>query len=325
MTTSAAKHWCFTWNDEAEHLSYEDVIDKLGNHCDYLIFQEEKGAEGTKHYQGYAEFTKPQRLSSLRKITQPFLPHWEKRKGTRVQARDYAQKDDTRVDGPWVSGQKPWSDKSQGKRTDLYTMAMSVKEGKTDAEIFEESPAATLVHLRHIQSCRMIFKPTRTEELRVVIFYGEPGTGKTRAFWDLYPDGWSVPVSRQTGWFSNYQQERSVLLDDYSGGIPLTNLLQVLDRYPISLESKGSHVWWCPDVIVITCNVHPWGWYDYSTRQSSYPALQRRVNRVVLFTGEETENQIYSTHDEIHTFFNEMKPPTTRWDKFICDGQPKDQ
>lgn len=281
---AAAKHWCFTWNDKNDKCCPEDITKALSEHCDYLVFQEEKGEEGTKHYQGYAEFIKPLRITAIQKLTAPHLPHWEKRKGTRKQARDYAMKEDTRVAGPWEAGQKPWNEKqgNQGKRADLDAVAALVKEGKTDLEIFEEHPGTTLQFLKNIQTLRIIFKPQRLVDLKVLLFYGPPGTGKTRKFWELAPDGWSVPVGKDL-WFTGYAQQRQVLIDDFAGNIGLTQLLQLLDRYVVQLNAKHGHVWWSPDLVVLTTNCHPCNWYDYTTRQDSYAALMRRFTTVFHF------------------------------------------
>lgn len=287
---SPAKHWCFTWNDEGDKVSHEEVIKALAPHCDYLVFQEEKGAEGTKHYQGYAEFTKAQRLSAITKFTLPHKPHWEKRKGTRQQARDYAMKEETRVKGPWQAGEKPWSEKNQGKRCDLEDIALKVKEGATDEELFEYSPGTTTRYLKHIQAVRFIFKPQRTQDLQVILSYGPPGTGKTRAFWDAAPNGWGVPVGKDL-WFTGYAGQKHVLIDDFAGNIGLTQLLQILDRYPVQLNAKHGHVWWCPETVTVTTNCHPCNWYDYKERQDSYAALMRRFSHVFIFKklGEEPE------------------------------------
>lgn len=313
-----AKHWVFTLNDEDERLSYEEVVDFIGPHCEYLVFQEERGENGTKHYQGYAEFKKPHRITSIQRFHKTLRPHWEKRKGTRDQARDYAMKEATRVDGPWESGERAWSQKpgKRGQRSDLLALATSVRDGKTDLEIFEEFPAQTLVHLKHIQNLRMVIKPERSEELNVCLLYGPPGTGKTRSFYELFPDGYAIPVSKNL-WFSNYQQQRACLIDDFSGQVGLAQLLQILDRYPVQVETKGGHVWWCPDTICITSNLHPWEWYDYSTRTDSYRALKRRFSKAVHFRDADTPN----SELEIEDFFENQKPTHTRFDKTHCDGQ----
>lgn len=279
---AVAKHWCFTWNDADDKIDQDIVKNVLAKHCDYLVYQEEKGADGTKHYQGYAEFTKATRLTAINKLTLPHHPHWEKRAGTRQQARDYAMKADTRQAGPWEAGEKPWIDKAQGKRQDLDDIALMVRDGNTDEEIFEAFPGNAMRFMNHIQKVRFIFKPVRTEDLQVRLLYGPPGTGKTRYFWDAFPKGWSVPVGKDL-WFTGYAGQKDVLIDDFAGNIGLTQLLQILDRYPVQLNAKHGHVWWCPNNVFVTTNCHPCNWYDYSERQDSYRALQRRFNEVFVF------------------------------------------
>lgn len=307
-----AKHWCFTWNDADDKMTHEDIMALLAPHCDYVTFQEEKGAEGTKHYQGYAEFAKVQRPSSLAKITAPHKPHWEKRQGTRDQAREYARKEDTRVaiegrdSGPWEGGEKPWSKKvgNQGERKDLNKIALMVKEGATDQQVFEEHPGLTMKYLNHIQKVRFIFKPRRQEELQVVLLYGTPGTGKTHAFWNKFPNGWGVPVGKDL-WFTGYAGEPEVLIDDFAGNIGLTQLLQILDKYPVQLSTKGYHCWWCPNVVCITTNCHPCNWYNYKERQDSYAALERRISQVFIFKEKFKDPE----EADVHNFFNFQKVP----------------
>lgn len=218
-------------------------------------------------------------------------------------------KEDTRVDGPWVSGDKPWNDKSQGKRSDLDALVQMVESGSTDIEIFNAHPVSTFTHLRHITQLRMVFKPSRVNDLVVILAWGPPDTGKTRLFWDSYPKGFSVPVSKNL-WFSNYQQEKEVLIDDFAGNIGLTQLLQIIDRYPVQLETKGSHTWWCPDLVMITTNLHPFEWYNYGLRTDSYRALKRRITRVIQFTPDTPNVDL-----DKEVFFEDMKPTFTRFDK----------
>lgn len=306
---SQAKHWVFTWNDKDDKYTYEDVIDRLAPHCDYLVFQQEKGEgtekqQGTKHFQGYCEFKKPLRFSAVQKLC-PCKPHWEKRKGTRKEARAYAMKEETRVDGPWEAGDKPFSpDKGPSQNQILDEMALLVKAGKTDQEIFDQFPGQAMRFMNNIQKVRFIFKPVRTEELKVVLLYGTPGTGKTRFFWETFPDGWSVPVGKDL-WFTGYAGEKNVLIDDFAGNIGLTQLLQILDRYPVQLNAKHGHVWWCPTNILVTSNCHPCNWYDYSKRQDSYTALKRRFKAVFVFSPTATDGNADET--DVEDFFENQK------------------
>lgn len=300
-TNGQAKHWCFTWNDNENKLTSEDIVDVLAKYCSYLVFQEERGDEDTKHYQGYAEFLKSYRLTGLQKLTLPHRPHWERRKGTRDQAREYCMKEDTRVDGPWEAGEKPWDSKSQGKRNDLESLALMVKDGASDAEIFDAQPGTATRYLKNLQAVRFIFKPVRDHDLEVTLLYGPPGTGKTRLFWDTFPTGWSVPVGKDL-WFTGYQGEKEVLIDDFAGNIGLTQLLQLIDRYPVQLATKGYHVWWCPNIIVFTSNCHPCSWYNYESRQDSYKALKRRFTHVFNFVEGADPEEL-----NVEEFFENMK------------------
>lgn len=91
----------------------------------YIVFQSELGDNGTPHYQGYLELTRPQRITYLRANFHP--AHYEPRRGTREQARDYAMKEDTRTEGPWESGD--WRAGGAGQRTDLTGVVEACKTG----------------------------------------------------------------------------------------------------------------------------------------------------------------------------------------------------
>lgn len=68
----------------------------------FVVWQREKGAEGTEHLQGYIELHAPIRLSAMVEWLRG--AHFEPRRGTRDQARDYCMKEDSRLAGPWERG-----------------------------------------------------------------------------------------------------------------------------------------------------------------------------------------------------------------------------
>lgn len=71
-----------------------------------MIYQLEKGENGTMHLQGYAEFKSPVSIKKAQSALQDYqhVVHLEPRRGSREQARDYCQKEDTRMAGPWETG-----------------------------------------------------------------------------------------------------------------------------------------------------------------------------------------------------------------------------
>jgi len=87
----------------------------------YLVYQTEICPEtGREHFQGYVEFTRSQRMKSVKDLCNDNTMHLEVRQGTREQARAYCMKEDTRKpgedNGPWEFG--TW-DISPGQRVDL--------------------------------------------------------------------------------------------------------------------------------------------------------------------------------------------------------------
>ncbi len=105
-------------------------------------------------------------------------------------------------------------------------------------------------------------------------------------------------------WFDGYDNEPNVLFDDFAGRMskmPLTLLLQILDRYARQVEVKGSFVWWMPTNIAITSNFHPREWYDWTNREESYNALCRRIHQVTEFCEDEVKE--YTDDDDLKEYF----------------------
>lgn len=94
----------------------------------YCIYQLEMGESGTLHFQGYAEFTSPVRFSVFNDAGQLAHAHFEPRRGTREQARDYCRKLDTQLAGPWEYGS--WIG-GQGSRSDLEEAAAGLLKDRS--------------------------------------------------------------------------------------------------------------------------------------------------------------------------------------------------
>jgi len=131
---------------------------------------------------------------------------------------------------------------------------------------------------------RSAVSPKRDKDLVVHLFYGRPGTGKTRMAYHLMPDLYAFPIGANL-WSDGYFGQSCVLIDDFNGQMRLVDLLRFLDRYPILIPRKGGFNWYCPEYIVLTTNVHPMRWYDYSgaKKENQEAALRRRIHHVWNF------------------------------------------
>lgn len=89
-----AKRWCFTLNGWTQ-LDADSLEDELHDAIPVLCFQSEVSKKGTKHLQGYLEFSKKSRPMGIVNNILETAPHWELAKGDRMQNLAYCTKDDT--------------------------------------------------------------------------------------------------------------------------------------------------------------------------------------------------------------------------------------
>lgn len=277
----------------------------------YMCFGKEVAKSGTKHLQGCCLLSKQVSFGTLFKAPYPFAKsHVLRMRGTPKQASDYCKKDGNFFECgtcPNTGNAKS----TKGARHDILGVVKKIKDGATDKMLLDEHPIETFKFLRNIRAVQALVKPVRTQPLEVVLLYGPPGAGKTHAVYEHAPDLFRMPVSKDF-WMDNYQQEDTVLIDDFNGNVGLTFILQVFDKYPIQIPIKGGFVWWCPKFIFITANTHPCNWYDYSSRQDSYKALARRFTKVLkfsetVFDAEGKPTYGVPTETSVHNFFHYQK------------------
>lgn len=126
-------YWCFTINNPTAELTFDGRVS-------YAVWQKERGENGTEHLQGYLELVKKGRLSAVKALGGEMIrAHLERRRGTQQQARDYAMKEDTRIDGPWEHGE--FVAREQGTRSDLNAAVDALRTGGIK-RVAEDHPTA---------------------------------------------------------------------------------------------------------------------------------------------------------------------------------------
>lgn len=272
------RNWIFTLNaneDEGEHITWvvPNIPCPVGSWMDsakiqYLVCSVEKG-EGTGHVhvQGYIQCVNQMTLSGLKKICS--AAHWEVRRGTHQQAKDYATKSKTHVNGPWELGHEK---NDQGKRNDLKELKVMVDAGKSHLEILEETEGASArfeKQINYMKFCRQEeLSDRQLQGVRIIVLYGATGTGKTYAAVNYIADKTDYyicePPSNANGrvWFSGYDAQKVLILDDFDGSFCNYRwLLRLLNPYKLKIEYKGGFCWACWTTVVITTNLFPTGWY----------------------------------------------------------------
>lgn len=278
-----SKGWAWTLNNPI--MSGEALLAMLQRdvRVKYCVFQLEQGEQGTRHFQGYCFMKDPVRMSVVLSLFGDSWPHLEKAKGTPEQNRVYCTKEG-RLGGPWSFGECPMN----GKRSDLKRLAEKVMTGVTLKEIARAEPFEFAKYANGLRALsRYAEPPEMFREVEVRLYVGATGAGKTYAALAQcgYPQQ-DIYVKGTDQWFDNYVGQPCVVLDDFAGSaskMPLAETLRLLDRYRYQVQVKGGFEWFKPRLVIVTSNLHPRLWYDWSKREAQYKALQRRFHRVTLF------------------------------------------
>lgn len=310
--------YCFTEQTDAEtfYNNMENLFEQNKTHVRYMIAQLEQGSDTDKvHVQGYIQLKRGQRLSWL-KTNISKTAHWEVQRGTNQQAREYCQKLDTQIAPPKECG--IFADKA-GARTDLNSYRDAIKLGKRKRDLMETHPMEMAKFDRFYHLVRSSHMPKRTTDLKVELYFGKAGTGKTRKAFEENEDLYIVPLTNGSLWFDGYDLHKQVLLDDFNGKASkcaLDYTLRLLDRYPAQVPIKGSHTWWLPDKVMITSNIHPRQWYNFTKREEHWAALKRRIHKVYVFMGDEPEEMDVETFMQDEDLWSEEENKETQYYKF---------
>ena len=156
---SQSRYWIFTLNNPDSNFSLN-----LTEDLTYYVYQKEKGEQDTEHIQGYIALRTKRRLQFVKNIVP--RAHWEVRRGTHTQARDYCRKEDTRIGETCEEGIPPPT--SRGERTDLKRAVQMIIENKSTKDILDEIGDSYIRCKRSVNEvAQQIIKEEKIEGLRM--------------------------------------------------------------------------------------------------------------------------------------------------------------
>lgn len=306
------RKWVFTINDIPQ--DSDECPELAFNKKDvrYAMYQLERGAH--LHVQGFIVINHSWSVGKVRDLFKPYKPHLEKMKGSIADNEGYCSKEETRVDGPKTFGVRP--DEGQGARNDLVSFLTPIlKEGKRPVEIVdnEESAAVYVKYHRGLEKLAYeLDKPKYRMDIKVVVLYGTPGSGKTWAA--MHPEGhdsvYKKPIGNQ--WFDGYKGQKRLVLDEYNGYLTWSMLLQVTDVYPLQVDVKTTFTAAHWTEVYITTNKWPRYWYK---DVPEWGAFTRRVSKWIhcdlvpeLYGEEGVKVRDHTEYDTWEDFERACKP-----------------
>lgn len=223
------------------------------NNIQYAIWQREKcPTTGKLHLQGYVQLVKARDMAWIKRNLFP-TAHLELARGGYEANKEYCSKDDTRDEGdagPWEHG----TPKAQGARTDLGQIIQMAKEQKPVTEMLE-TVSSSLRYLNNAIKARALFQKDRTEKPYVTYIWGPAGVGKSHYVFEKH--GYhNVYVKDDSQWWDGYDQQTVVLMDDcdLQNKWEMSTLLRLWDKWPYTVQVKGSTVKFNSPYIYITSN-----------------------------------------------------------------------
>lgn len=262
---------CFTHNNYAE--GWEEKLKSL-EWVTYGIVGEEVGESGTAHLQGYLQFAQ----RAVKKTTDQLAealgtrPHCEIARGTQEQNQAYCKKE-----GKWIEWGKP---KEQGRRMDLEKAYGDARDSsKKMLTVADENPSAFLRYHRGIEKVRELTLKEEAKawrEVEVIFITGPTGCGKTREAMAAGSDIYKIQGS-QLQWWDGYEGEKTILIDEYSNDVKVTELLALLDGYKLRLPVKGGFTYAAWTKVFITSNLAR---LHEQAKDAHRDALQRRITTV---------------------------------------------
>ena len=260
-------YWMFTIPADAWSVP-SSLPDNVGYMCGQL---EVGGTSGYKHWQGVVYYkTKVRKRTALNIF--PTQCHIEP---TRSEAaREYVHKDETSVEGTrFELGKLPLRRNSRADWDQVWNMAT----------VGKYSPIPANIRVQNYRTLKQITadfaKPHRLVR-RIDVYWGKTGIGKSRRAWYEAGDG-AYSKDPRTKWWCGYRTQKFVVMDEFRGAIDISHLLRWTDRYPVSVETKGSTTPLLLERMWITSNIPPEQWYP-DLDAETLAALMRRLNVVEM-------------------------------------------
>jgi hypothetical protein len=274
--TRSARCYCFTVNnpDASAYPAYDP------DHVKCLVYQLERGENGTPHLQGYVEFSARRTLSNAKSYPGLERAHLEIRRGSKSSAIAYCVKDAGRIDGPWSYGD---IDSSDGKRNELTEFVNAVRGGATRPELFESYPnifaryprfiASTFEHFRVASLIVPEFTPrlgwqtelfetlsSTPDPRKILWFYDQQGNAGKSHFALGYPNGYVITGGKHADIYYAYGFERVVFFDwprDAEERFPYSSAESFKNGYFLSSKYEVKRVRFEVPHVVVFSNFMP--------------------------------------------------------------------
>jgi len=246
----------------------------------YLIYGLETcPTTGKYHWQGEVYFYDKVSLSMAQQILIIGKSHMENfLKLDAIASNNYCKKDGNYFE----FGIAP----KQGKRNDLDALKNDILSGEISVrDIVVTNPVMYHQYGRTLEKIEDIkmSKIFRTEMTKGIWLYGDTGCGKSHKAFENYNPDTHYNVPDDSGWWDNYQQQETVIINDFRGHIKYDTLLQMVDKWPFEVPRRCKPpLPFTSKTVIITSPLRPEEVYIHRMEKDNIAQLYRRFNVIEM-------------------------------------------
>ena len=294
-----SKKFLLTINNPEDHDMDEDNIEKqlLTIKFRYACCAREVGTNGTEHIHLFICANTRIRFSTLKKRFPS--AHIDKAYGsvaeniayiTKTGKWENTDKAETRIEGSFREFGDPPSELEENA-PEMSGILDDIISGMSTSEIIAEYPQH-LFRVNAIDSVRQAFLADKYRECMrsvcVTYIHGASGVGKTRGIYQKYP---AESICRITSYskngvkFDSYSGQDVLVFEEFASQIPIEEMLNYLDIYPLMLPARYSDKVACYSKVIITSNLPLDKQYvsEQIEKRKTYNAFLRRINYVIEY------------------------------------------
>lgn len=290
--TSAYRKYQLTINNPIEKgFSHDDLKSIIATFtsCIYWCMADELGEKETPHTHVYLAFRNAVEFTTIQERF--YGAHIENAKGTHKENRDYILKEGkwlndskhgTSISGTFEeSGELPEEISAKQKQSE-HVLEM-IKAGASDIEIINEHPYQ-MNHIKNIDLTRQKLLENDFKDvfrnLNVIYIWGKAGVGKTRSIMERHGYRSVFRVTDYKHPFDSYKGQPVILFDEFRSSLPITDMLNYLDGYPLELPCRYSNKVACYDQVYIVSNIPLEAQYPNIQQEEpeTWQAFIRRIN-----------------------------------------------
>ena len=295
-----SRKWALVINNPQEagldHSTITEILHRFAP--TYFCMADEIATTGTYHTHIFLYAVSAIRFSTL-KGRFP-TAHMEKAYGSARDNRAYIRKE-----GKWAETDKAetsvpetfeeWGDLPAEKEEEspkMFRLVQNIRAGMSTMEIIEDSPDLAF-RIRDIDTLRQTVLSEKysveNRKLDVTYLYGASGAGKT---WGIYEQHDPRSICRITNYraargisFDGYQGHDVLVFEEFNSQIPIEDMLNYLDIYPLALPARYSDRTACYTKVYITSNLPLEKQYraEQWDRPETWRAFLRRIHTVIEY------------------------------------------